>query len=281
MSTSFYIFVVFWLYKSLAIVIKAGARRATLKYIWGGDAATNGTGHHMQTPLHIQYHNAKLGLVTPSSRPKIKGNQWIWSNNKITWKWNKSVSPPTWCNAQLILRLLPTTTFWAVFFFVIVLFYFKIEVASFKAIDWTFSLCYHFFGFHSGAFFSWWLNPLMRYKISWLHISRLLSHVFFWEGTMGSWRTLSALILFVVKNILFADSRFLLPKERVDPVENVKGNPLKKMATVLKKNKIEKASDYLRNLAFSGFATHIVFKRKKASFTNTKIDNMFCLFHTQ
>ena len=136
MSTSFYIFVVCWLYKSLAIVIKAGARRATLKYIWGGDAATNGTGHHMQTPLHIQYHNAKLGLVTPSSRPKIKGNQWIWSNNKITWKWNKSVSPPTWCNAQLILRLLPTTTFWAVFFFVIVLFYFKIEVASFKAIDW-------------------------------------------------------------------------------------------------------------------------------------------------
>jgi len=80
---------------------------------------------------------------------------------------------------------------------------------------------------------------------------------------------------------LFADSRFLLPKERVDPVENVKGNPLKKNGHRSEKNKIEKASDYLRNLAFSGFATHIVFKRKKASFTNTKIDNMFCLFHTQ
>jgi len=164
-----------------------------------------------------------------------------------------------------------------VLFFVIAPFYFKIGVASFKAIDWTFSLCYHFFGFHSGAFFSWLLNLLM--PLQKFLVAHLAFAVSWFLLAMGSWRTLSALILLVVKNQFFVDSRFYYPKNGLTRLRMWRGTPWKKIGHCFEKNK--KASNYLRNLAFSGFATHIVFKRKRASFTNTKVDNMFYLFHTQ
>ena len=163
-------------------------------------------------------------------------------------------------------------------FFVIAPFYFKIGVASFKAIDWTFSLCYHFFGFHSGAFFSWLLNllmPLQKFLVA--HLAFAVSWFFFGHGQLTNPICSDTSRR---QESIFCWFQVLLPKERVDPVENVKENPLKKNWPLFwKKNK--KASNYLRNLAFSGFATHIVFKRKRASFTNTKVDNMFWLFHTQ